>query len=59
MKKSSFLLIVSGLLFVVLLSMPACDPDKDDLKAMNGTWKIEKAIYMGNDSSDIFSSGAA
>jgi len=28
--------------------------DKDDLKAMNGTWKIEKAIFMGADSSELF-----
>ncbi len=28
--------------------------DKDDLKAMNGTWKMEKAIFMGKDSSELF-----
>jgi len=39
---------------VVSLNSLVVADDKDEWKALAGTWKIEKAIFMGTDSTEIF-----
>jgi uncharacterized protein (TIGR03067 family) len=46
-----------GLCFgLVLALVPAAraDDKADDWKGLKGTWKVEKAIFMGNESTDMF-----
>lgn len=44
-------------LLAMLVSQAAIQADGPaDLKAMTGTWKLEKAIFMGADSTDLFKS---
>ena len=41
--------------FVILLCGPtAAEEKKDDAKAMNGLWTVEKAIFKGKDATDLF-----
>ena len=41
--------------FVILLCGPtAAEEKKDDAKAMNGLWNVEKATFRGTDATDAF-----
>jgi uncharacterized protein (TIGR03067 family) len=45
-----------SLFCLVIAVAPAWADEKDDLKAMKGTWKVEKAVFMGSDATEIFKS---
>ena len=44
-------------LFLAVVPAAIADDKADDWKGLKGTWKIEKAIFMGNESTDLFGSG--
>src|SRR5688572_12211132 len=48
-----------GLCCVALVTFAAslrADEKADDWKGLKGTWKVEKAVFMGNDSTAVFGS---